>query len=169
MAPQGTYSRVVAGFSVRTLTPRRLVFANITGTHVLEYAPRRQHRVHLHRPWSLSPTTIYTNNTATSSPPSLIVVNVNANKFFFFFFTSDAALNTSGKHMPNPRNQLPLQFNLHQQLPLSSSSTTTSPPELQSIFIFTLNQSFFLATISFTPASTADNFYASTGHGEFPC
>jgi hypothetical protein len=39
-----------------------------------------------HRSWSSSPTTIYTPNIAASSPPSSLMVNVNANKNFFFSY-----------------------------------------------------------------------------------
>jgi hypothetical protein len=37
-----------------------------------------------HRPWSSSPTTIYTTNIAASSLPLPLMVIVNANKIFYF-------------------------------------------------------------------------------------
>jgi hypothetical protein len=37
-----------------------------------------------HRPWSSSPTTIYTTNIAASLPPLPLMVIVNANKIFYF-------------------------------------------------------------------------------------
>jgi hypothetical protein len=40
----------------------------------------------LHRPWSSSPTIIYTANIAASSPSSPTEVNVNANKTFYFSY-----------------------------------------------------------------------------------
>jgi hypothetical protein len=39
-----------------------------------------------HRPWSSSPTTIYTTNIAASSPPLPHMVIVNANKQVYFFY-----------------------------------------------------------------------------------
>jgi hypothetical protein len=39
-----------------------------------------------HRPWSSSPTTIYTTNIAASSPPLPLMVIVNTNKQLYFFY-----------------------------------------------------------------------------------
>jgi hypothetical protein len=46
----------------------------------------RADRLHQHRSWSSSPTTIYIVNIATSSPPSPLMVIVNANKQLYFFY-----------------------------------------------------------------------------------
>ena len=66
-----------------------------------------------------------------------------------------------------PRTQLPLQFNLHQQL-LVVFAHHDLAARVAVYFYFYFNN-FLLATIWSTPASMADNLFAPTGHEEFPC
>ena len=126
VAPQGTPSRATSPSPSSRRHHAGPSSPTSIGTQVPEYAPRRQQRAA-----PSSPVVIITDNHLHQQHRHIIAATTNHGhrQHQQVLLLERRRAHTSGKYGSNPRNGLLQQLNRHRQLPPSSSSTTTLPPE----------------------------------------